>query len=471
MQFTDRKIILGLIVLQLLICLPFIQSFPIALDEPFSIFYAQQDLSEFIPKINEGNNSPLHFILLHFWIKCFGISALSVRSLSLLFSILIIPLLFSLGKRVTNRDFGILIVLIFSFSRFHHYHAMEARMYSLFILLFTALIYQLVKVIFDQKNRLLLITTFNILLFYTHYLSIFVFAAELVLFIVFFKDIRPKLNKVMLNILVTLIGFYPGIKILLSRTQNMNETWVMKPHWTELYGNVIRFFNSTLTLISCILIVVLLIVFNRGKDMLNVKQLFKNKFFKMFFILFGAPYFGMFIFSLTVQPVFLDRYLLFVSIPLYIILGMLLWHFLKGTRFYLTLLIIIPMVVSVNYKPATNRDVQEIAKFTKKHVLDETEIYLSPPWIEFQFYYHYNVNLFKDYQSITTNVEDNIHSIYSLKDIKLSSDLIFINSLEGYVKSDLEIRSYFNKTHELEDHLILNELYLLYSFKVKNGKL
>ena len=97
-EIKDYKIIIGLITLQLLVTLPFISSAPISIDEPFSIFYAQQDIGEFLPFLNQGNNPPLHFILLHYWINLFGISSFSVRSLSLLFSILTIPVLYNFGK-------------------------------------------------------------------------------------------------------------------------------------------------------------------------------------------------------------------------------------------------------------------------------------------------------------------------------------------------------------------------------------
>ena len=75
---SDRKIILGLIILQLAICLPMLNQFPIALDEPFSIFHSQQPIQEFWKIFEQGNNPPLHFLLLHVWIKLYGISAFAV---------------------------------------------------------------------------------------------------------------------------------------------------------------------------------------------------------------------------------------------------------------------------------------------------------------------------------------------------------------------------------------------------------
>ena len=114
-RFSERKIILGLICLQLLICLPFIDSYPVDLDEPFTIFWSQQDLDEMLTMFRNENNPPLHFFLLHFWIKIFGIGPVAVRSLSLIFSVLTIPVLFKLGKKVKHQNLGFLVCLFFIF--------------------------------------------------------------------------------------------------------------------------------------------------------------------------------------------------------------------------------------------------------------------------------------------------------------------------------------------------------------------
>ena len=467
MQITDRKIIVGLVILQILVCLPFINSFPIALDEPFSIFNAQQDLRDLIPEINKGNNSPFHFILLHFWIKLFGISPIAVRSLSLLFSVLTIPVLYSLGKKMSNNVFGVMIVLIFIFSRFEHYHAMEARMYALFTFLFALIIYDVYLIIFEKKSRFVTLVIWNICLFYTHYLSLFVFVTELLILILYFKKIKTFKKALLRSIFIQMIAFLPGVLVFLKRTQNMNETWVAKPKLTELYGNIFRFFNNTLTFFICITIIVLLIFVLKKYKSVNLKNTFENSSFKFILLFFVVPYIGMFIVSVTFQPVFLDRYLLFTTIPLYLTFGVFAYLVLNPLKWYFAVLIILPMTISTKYVPQTNRDVVGIANFAREEKTVETLIYLCPPWIDLQFYYHYDQSLFKNYLSVLQDETNDIMTIYGLEEVDLSRDIILLNSKEGYIKEGQPIVDFFASTHVLERDTVLNDLYQLYSFKLK----
>ena len=43
-------------------------------DEPFSVYHSQLSLEHLLGIFQSENNPPLHFLLLHYWIKFFGIS-------------------------------------------------------------------------------------------------------------------------------------------------------------------------------------------------------------------------------------------------------------------------------------------------------------------------------------------------------------------------------------------------------------
>ena len=151
MNKKSLLIVFALILLKLVLSIPFLTSQPIDLDEPFSIYHAQKSLPHLISIFKTENNPPLHFILLHFWEQLFGNGALSVRSLSLLFSLLTIPILWKIATQFINFKAAILLCLLFIFSDYHHYHGLEARTYSLLIFEYSLLLYFLMKILLSTR--------------------------------------------------------------------------------------------------------------------------------------------------------------------------------------------------------------------------------------------------------------------------------------------------------------------------------
>ena len=142
----------GLIILNLILKIWFIDSRDIAMDEPFTIFHAQSDFSTLFETLKNENNPPLFFILLHFWIKLFGISAFSVRILPLIFSGFTACMIYLTGKNFFTFRVGMLASLIFSFSNYHLLFAHEARVYSLFGLLTTVSMFLFFTMIRNGQN-------------------------------------------------------------------------------------------------------------------------------------------------------------------------------------------------------------------------------------------------------------------------------------------------------------------------------
>lgn len=421
MKLSDRNTIILLMLLQLAVCLPFINSFPIALDEPFSIFWAQQDLGEMIKEINQGNNSPLHFIILNFWIKIFGISPLAVRSLSLLFSLLTVPIIYNLSRRVMSLEFAVFAVLVFVFSRFNHYHSMEARMYSLLVLENAALLLITYDIIFNNKFRYFYFVLISLSLLYTHYLGIIILGSCLLIILVYFKELRKDiLFRILISVIVISVGFIPGILVMYQRiSEGANSTWVPEAQWTELYGNVIRFFNNTLSFISTCLILITLFFWNYRN---NIKLLFKKISEKkhLFFVLaFLIPYMGMFLYSKLISPIFLDRYLLFTTVPLYLIFAWLFsLNFIRRPNYIGMAAVLLLMIFSVKFSPDNNREPDQMAIEAEKYRRKKTLFCVIPPYFDFTFYYHFsNDNFGKMKTDKKEMINENVFGIYNLSDV------------------------------------------------------
>ncbi|MDX1349304.1 MAG: glycosyltransferase family 39 protein [Putridiphycobacter sp.] len=450
MEITDRKIIWGLIVLQLIVCLPFINSFPIALDEPFSIFYAQQEIGEFIPFLNSGNNSPLYFIMLHFWIDLFGISATAVRSLSLIFSLITLFILFRISRKVLSLELSSLVSLLFIFSSFFHYHSMEARMYMLFSLFFLLIINEVFEIVFGSRRNLFFLVTFNVLLFYCHYLSLFVFASEIIVLAYFYKSIRTKFKKIGLAAILTIVLIAPGLMILYNRIANAQpgESWVPEPEYSELYGNVIRFFNNKYSFLVILIIFLTAIFVNKIKLKEFIWSILSDKVIAFYACFFGVPYLLMFIFSFSGPPVFLDRYILFTSLPLFLIVAHILKHTFKNLILY-SVLIVIPMAITTEYKPDNNRSINLIVNEIKDKESNVDFFYISPPWLVNTFLYHYDIEEFKDYKN--ENLQSVIQPLSSVEEIQKGESIAILVSEEGWLTL-AQIRNFAFRNKYVEDY-------------------
>jgi len=176
-EFQKRYFIpLLLITVNFVLKIWHLDSQSIANDEPFSIFAAQMDVTSIISELSSGNNPPLFEIMLHYWVKIFGISPFSVRFLPFLFSVFTVYFIYKIGRLFFGFPVAILTSLIFSFSNYHLYFAHETRVYSLFALLTCVSMLAFFKVIENEKNRKywILLLLSNVVLCYGHYFGLFI---------------------------------------------------------------------------------------------------------------------------------------------------------------------------------------------------------------------------------------------------------------------------------------------------------
>lgn len=436
----DRIILITLLLVQLILCLLVINKFPIALDEPFSIFHAQLPLNDMLDEIGKGNNSPLHFILLHFWIKLFGIGAVSVRMLSVLVSLLTIFVLYKLGRKFLSQQNVIILCGLFIFSRLDHLIAMEARMYGLFTLFFVLILFELYRFIFENKRVFIQLGIWNALLLYTHYLGGVVLVMELAVFFAFYKFWTPKKwLDVGLTVVIGALLFIPGITIFLSRATEFSAvgTWVPEATFTDLWTNLVKLLNNQFTLIVGFVLVLALIF---GGKKLKKKEI-SRELLKFFLLWFLGAYSLMFIISLIVQPIFIVRYLQFLTVPLLLVFVCFIAQYQWSKKLqFVPFLILVPFALSFKPIPDTNREIDKMITYVKENKTDETVVYYSPPHYNLTIAYHYDSDLFQDYTHLEQNLlKERVYGIYNQSDIDTSEQfkkLVFIDFESGFLYPD-----------------------------------
>lgn len=451
-----------LLFIKLFLSLLYINYNPIDLDEPFSIFHSQNSLSGLFEIFKNENNPPLHFILLHFWQNLFGIEPFAVRTLSLLFSILTIPVLWKIGKTFFNERVSIIVILLFIFSDFHHYHGIEARTYSLFVLEFSILIYFLLKTFNSKENlslkHFIFLGLINGLLFYTHYIFPLILLAECLLFLIFIR--RFNVKQLVITALIFVLSILPWMPILLGRMRSVESkgTWLSQAQWSELYGLINKFLNDKWVLITFILVLVFLF-FMRRKEITNYFSEQKKNVLVLTF-LFIIPYLSAFSISkMAFAEIFYDRYLFFLTIPLFFLLALI---FQKKERVYLISfsLFFVVYILRFNFVPDNNRDGDKLAEYVRNS--DVSSIVIAPNYYDYTFLYHYDMDLFKD---LSIRKKESSLGIFAIKEIK-SLNTFKLDATVAVVDADFE---FIQSKQSLKDWFLQNNYSLIDSKEFKGN--
>ena len=98
-------------------------------DEAFSYLVARRPLVEIVPALlRQGDpHPPLHYLALHLWMRLAGGSEFSMRYASLLPGVLLLPLMFQLGRQVGGDGAGVLLTGLASVSQLLVWVAQDAR--------------------------------------------------------------------------------------------------------------------------------------------------------------------------------------------------------------------------------------------------------------------------------------------------------------------------------------------------------
>jgi len=101
-------------------------------DEVDAILFAQRDLPAILATfVQPGQNGPLYFLSLHFWLAAAGNSEFALRFFSLFFGLLTVPLLYALGRRLLGTTAGLVAALLLAVSPYHVWYSQEGKMYAL----------------------------------------------------------------------------------------------------------------------------------------------------------------------------------------------------------------------------------------------------------------------------------------------------------------------------------------------------
>ncbi|MBU1718894.1 MAG: glycosyltransferase family 39 protein [Bacteroidetes bacterium] len=390
----------GIIIPVLLLLLNFILKYigissnNISVDEPFSIYISQFDTSSILRILGQGNNPPLFELMLHYWTGITGIDAISVRFPSVLFSSLAVVFIYLSGKNNFKPATGLLAAILFSASTLQMYISHEARVYALFSLAFSATLYFYLEVFRKGKSRddLIGLIIFGSLGMYSHYFGVIPVAligASLML-----RNVRKKAGSSILIALAVMIALYvPQMAAFFQRFSfTANEgTWVNFHDWRWIYGMLIRFFNSKFALLFLLIITFYIIKLLSREKRLNIvaRGFIKPGPSLIVLLWFAIPYLTMYFISFRV-PMFLDRYMAFCSIPLYIFLAHIFLGATSNQKFnYLAAVVFTTsMLMNFSFVPVNDHRPEEIARNIRSMRSEGDVVIVSPDYAMLEFAYY-----------------------------------------------------------------------------------
>lgn len=239
-------------------------------------------------------------------------------------------------------------------------YSQELRSYSLLFLLSTLNIIFYFKIIFNDSS--LKVSIINHVLFII--ISIFAASIHIFFFIIVFSQIVFLLinfSEHKIRSLINLISVFliPTIYIMIMFDSlllqlSIKDFWIQQikiGFFADFFFS--RFFGSKIMGLIYLVILILLIIIKR-KDIFKRK----SKFLFLFLVLFFS-YFLPLIYSLFNQPILIDRYIIFVLIPIMILISSLLIE-IQNKKFRLILLIVlITSSITNNYIEIFNRKISK----------------------------------------------------------------------------------------------------------------
>lgn len=487
----EEIIVVSILVLaNLLVKGIFLSSNSLGGDEPFSVYHAQMNIASIIRLLSEGNNPPLYEVLLHFWVKLFGITELSVRFPSLIFSTLTVIYLYKFGISFLNKRIAIYASLIFIFSNYQILFAHEARVYALLGMLsiisayyFMHILKYIVKemkensgAVLAVRNKLIILLVIDTLIIYSHYFGFLILITQF-LFVVFSSPIRSRYWKqLLLSIGIIGVLYAPNILVLINRfiASSSAGTWVNPPNGLESIYNMLRQFSNA-PVVTVFVIAVLFLSF--VKYIRNIKKEEKNSYSRfiifwflfIFFFMFGSSYF---------VPMFLDRYLMPAAIVFSLVVGIALDYLIQRPIYNYIIPFIISVLFIVTVKPniTNKRNVKETVAKVKELKDPNTLVLICPAHFSLTFSYYYNIDYFKDYntEKIYSNIQQSLNSehIYAINsmsevDFKKWDKIVYLDAAANFSAPNNDILTQLDAHYTFINKTEFYEIFNVFEYSVR----
>jgi mannosyltransferase len=290
------------------------------LDEAFSVTVARMNWADFWHNVFQYEaNQVFYYLLLHFWINL-GLSEFVLRSLSIIFALGAVVMIYVLGRRLFGSRTGLTAAFLIAINAYFIAYAQEARAYTLVVLLAALSSYLFIKALEKPGWKVwAAYIIFSVLGVYSHIYLVFLPAVHFVAaFFLPRKEVPWK--SLIISMAVAVLVSLP--MIFFALTHDIGQiNWVSTPGLKELswvFSQLSGRGGPALTAVYFVLGAIAIIFAARAylKDKLTAR-LWRYIFLLLWLFL---PIALAFVFSF-VKPIFVMRYLIICLPPLVFIVA------------------------------------------------------------------------------------------------------------------------------------------------------
>lgn len=203
-------------------------------DEANSVVIADRPVAAIIDRLEEDSSPPLFYILLHGWIRLFGLTEGALRSLSSVFGVGLVIAVWAVGREFFSRRVGLLAAFFVAIAPVAILYSQEIRMYTLLPLLaLSAIAFTWRCVQRGGVANAIGMILFTLAALYTHNWALFLLPAQTLIVLMSGKFVeRLKLWLVVAAVVV--VAYLPWVPVFLRQFANKGQYAWLFPFWEQL---------------------------------------------------------------------------------------------------------------------------------------------------------------------------------------------------------------------------------------------
>lgn len=370
-SFKEKLFLFIILIISLSLRVYDLENIQMWFDEGQSIWISSlNNISNFIKELVICGQQPLHYMLLHLWINCFGKSELSVRFLSVIFGVLTILMSYKISKLIFDSHTGMLCAFLIGLSTLHISYSQEIRTYTLTLFLSLLSIYFFIRLL--ENNNIKILTGLiisNALLIYSHLSGAPVILTQNIYILIqyfFNKNLKFNIKTWLISQGLILILFMPWIIATMIYYKEKSASlffWVPAISIDGVIKTFISFSGSKYLL----LIFIILFLFNIKSLILK-----KDNYFFLFLWLL-IPFANLLAISEIFFPIYHKKYVLIALIPFYILVSKGLMNINSTVRIIILTVIVALSLNNLKNYYSTPKKYQwkEVVSFVEEHATSQ----------------------------------------------------------------------------------------------------